>query len=425
MDYQIFFEKANEKHITNIQITEKQTINSSVELINGKMESFENYNNIDYAIKAEYNSKTVKTSTNYLGEDILDLLILKAEETDSNYADDYIDNKNIIERKPAINFEISEEIKKLKELDKLRIKYPNIKKLTTFFGESYTNTRIINSKGVDISTDSHLCSFLAEAIVEKKGECTSFDKKVLNTDKKKIDFESIIEDVMKKTVLQSQKEKIETKKYDILLDSNVSSRIIAHLTNMLSATNIRNQVSCLEKELNQSVFSDKLTIVEDPTNRELPGYRLFDDEGTETTKKTIIDKGIIKTFLYNIKEAKIKNNKSTGNGYQGIGVKNMYVVPGNNSFEELLKKLDYGIYITDYMGASGTSINTVNGQISIQIFGFLVKDGKLISGIEPSIMTTTIFELLNNIEEIDNKIEFTNTSTASPALLIKDISIAR
>ena len=84
-----------------------------------------------------------------------------------------------------------------------------------------------------------------------------------------------------------------------------------------------------------------------------------------------------------------------------------------------------GIYITDYMGASNTSINVVNGQISLQIFGFLVEDGKIVKGIEPSIMTTTIFELLNNIEEIGSDLTFTNTQVASPSIYIKDISIAR
>ena len=76
------------------------------------------------------------------------------------------------------------------------------------------------------------------------------------------------------------------------------------------------------------------------------------------------------------------------------------------------------------MGASGSSINSVNGSISIQIFGFLVKNGKIVSRIEPAIMTTTIFELLKNIEGISSELIFTNNSSASPSLLIKDISIA-
>ena len=193
---------------------------------------------------------------------------------------------------------------------------------------------------------------------------------------------------------------------------------------MLAGDAIRNKVSCLGDKLDKKVFSDKLTIVQEPTNKKYPGYRLFDDEGTKTSDITIIDKGKVKTYLYNIKEAKIKGIKSTGNGYGGIATRNMYARPGNVNIEELLKELDNGIYITDFMGSMSSAINIVNGQISLQVFGFIVKDGKIIKGFEPAIMTTTIFELLSNIETIGNDLVFTNTNCASPSILIKDISIA-
>ena len=102
----------------------------------------------------------------------------------------------------------------------------------------------------------------------------------------------------------------------------------------------------------------------------------------------------------------------------------MYAIPGKLSEEELLKKLDNGIYIADYMESGGTSINSVNGNISLQVFGFIDENGKFVSGIEPSILTTTIYELLSNIDEISNNLQFTYTSSASPSMLIKNISIA-
>jgi len=424
MNYKTFFKKAKEKGLTNIQVTEKQTIDSSVEIINSKMESFDDYNNIDYHIKAEYNGKTVKTSCNYLDTNILNLLILKAKKTDSYYEDEYLSNRKSIPKNKPLNFDISKEIMLLKGLDELKKEYDQVQKLTTYFSETYTNTRIINSNGVDISTDSHLCSFVVEAIAENNGEFTSYDRKVLETDKSKIDFISVTKDVLEKVMIQSNKIKLTTKKYTVLLDSYVAGKIISNITNMLSATSIRNKVSCLEKSLNKKVFSEKLTIIEDPNNKNYPGYRLFDDEGTATVKKFIIKEGVVNTILYDIKEAKLKSVEPTGNSYQGIGTKNMYVEPGKKSNLELIKSIKDGIYIIDYMGSMGSAISSVTGAISIQVFGFKVKDGVIVSGINPAIMTTTIFELLTNISEISSELKFTNTNSASPALLIDDISIA-
>ena len=425
MDYKNFFEQAKEKNITNIQVVEKTVIDSTVEILDGKIESYDDYNNVDYDIKAEYNGKTVKLNADYLDDETLNLIIEKCNITDSEYKDDYLDNNEKINQNKVLDFNIKNEIDKLIKIDNLREKYPGIKKLTTCFCENYTNTRIINSNGVDISTDSHLCTYIVEAITEKDGNFTSYDEKVLTTNKEEIDFETFAENVIKKTLIICNKEKIESKKYNIILDRKVASRIIASFGQMLSATAVRNKVSCLDGKIAKKLFSDKLSVIEDPTNKDYPGYRLFDNEGTRTYKKEIIKNGVVKTYLYNIKEAILAETQSTANGYDSISTKNMYVIPGNISDEDLLKKLDNGIYIADYMESGGTSINSVNGNISLQVFGFIVEKGKLVSGIEPSILTSTIYELLSNIEEISSNLQFTSTSSASPSMLIRDISIAR
>lgn len=424
MNYREFFNKAKEKGITNIQITEYTNIGSEGEILDGELDSFEDYNNIDYYIKAEYNDKTIKTRCNYLNEEIIDLLIMKSKSTDSKYEDEYLEKENKIEKEPDHEIDISEEMKTLKKLDKLKDNYPEIEKLATYFYEENIGTRIVNSNDVDMATNAYLCSFLVEAIAKNGNETTAYDRRILTTNKKEIDFENITKDVIEKTIIQNTKSKLETKKYDIILDNVVAGNIISHIVDMLAGAAIRNKVSCLENKLNKQVFDKKITIVEEPTNKKYPGYRLFDDEGTKTTNKTIIDKGTIKTYLYNIKEAKIKGVNSTGNGYSNINVKNMYLKPGKLTNEELIKNLKDGLYITDYMGSQSTSINNTNGQISLQIFGFIVENGKIIKGFVPAIMTTTIFELLSNVEEIGNDLVFTNTNVASPSLLIKDISIA-
>lgn len=425
MNYSEFFSNAKKLNITNIQIVEKLNIDSSVEIIDGKIESYDDSNIVNYSVKAEYNNKTVKLETEYLDDTILDLIINKCENTDSEYQDDYLINIENIEKNEVQEFNINKEIEKLIDLDKFRKKYNDIKKITSYFSETYTNTRIINSNDVDISTDSHLCTFIVEIITEQNGEFTSYDEKILTTDKNEINFKEFTESVIKKTLILRNKKKIETGKYNIILDKRVAGRIIGSFGHMLSASAIRNKISCLDDKINKKVFSDKLTVIEDPTNKNYPGYRLFDNEGTKTYKKYIIKDGVIKTKLYNIKEALLANTTSTGNGYDRISTKNMYVLPGKLSDDELLKKLDNGIYIADYMESGATSINSVNGTISLQVFGFIVENGKLISGIESSILSTTIFELLSNIEEIGEKLEFTATSFASPAMIINNISISR
>ena len=205
MNYKDFFEKAREKKITNVQIVEKTVIDSTVDILDGKIESYDDYNNIDYSLKAEFNGKTVKLNADYLDDNTLDLIITKCNITDSEYKDDYLNKIESIPKNDTIEFSIQKEIEQLIKLDKIRERYPEICKLSLCFCENYTNTRIINSNNVDISTDSHLCTFVVEAITEKNGDFTSYDEKVLTTDKSKINFAEFVESVIKKTILISDK----------------------------------------------------------------------------------------------------------------------------------------------------------------------------------------------------------------------------
>lgn len=425
MTSKTFFQKAKAKGIENIQIVETTENTGQIELINKELETFEISNHTGYQIKAEYNGKTVKAASDYLDESILDTIIMKATYTDSKYQDDYLTDKshnNKMDDMPQID--ISNELDVLKELDDIRKDYPEVNNLTLSYSEIYEKKRIVNSNGVDIETACHLYEFVPEIVTKEKDSTTSYDRVYLKTNKDSLNMkDNLIKDI-KMALKQAKKEKFKTQKYDIIVDSTVMKSILSNFIDMLSATNIRQKISCLEGKLNEKVFSDKLTIIEDPKNDDYPGATIFDDEGTETEKKEIIKDGVLKTYLYNIKEAKEQNQKTTGNGYSSISTRNMYIKPGDKTLEEMMKKLKNGIYITDCMGSMNTAINPNTGNISLQIFGFIIENGEIKCGFEPSVMTTTIFELLSNIEEIENQVTFIKQSVGSPCLLVKDISIA-
>lgn len=425
MTSKTFFQKAKAKGIENIQIVEITENTGQMELINKELETFEISNHTGYQIKAEYNGKTVKAASDYLDESILDTIIMKATYTDSKYQDDYLTDKshnNKMDDMPQID--ISNELDVLKELDDIRKDYPEVNNLTLSYSEIYEKKRIVNSNGVDIETACHLYEFVPEIVTKEKDSTTSYDRVYLKTNKDSLNMkDNLIKDI-KMALKQTKKEKLKTQKYDIIVDSTVMKSILSNFIDMLSATNIRQKISCLEGKLNEKVFSDKLTIIEDPKNDDYPGATIFDDEGTETEKKEIIKDGVLKTYLYNIKEAKEQNQKTTGNGYSSISTRNMYIKPGDKTLEEMMKKLKNGIYITDCMGSMNTAINPNTGNISLQVFGFIIENGEIKCGFEPSVMTTTIFELLSNIEEIENQVTFIKRSVGSPCLLVKDISIA-
>lgn len=424
MKYNEFLLIASQNQITNIQIAETSLNDVNINTKNGKLSDYNISSTKEYSIKAEYKGKTVKISTQYLDESIIDLIKIKSEYTDSNYQDMYLtDTSNNNHEKLAELPNQNSIISRLYDADSFRTKNKYIKELNLYFEEENKVVRIINSNGVDIATSSHLYELSIELVLKDKTTISDY-KTYIVTDYDALDIEKSINDLYTESVKMLKKDQLETKKYDIVLSKKVSSNILSSIIPMLSSANIRQKTSCLQNKLNKKIFSSKMSIVEDPTNKKYPGYSKFDIEGTKTYKKVIVENGMLKSYLYDIKEAKQQDIESTGNNYGGIDTRNMYILPGELSKEEILRKLNNGLYITDYMGAMSSSIDTNTGNISLQIFGLIVEDGKIKNGFEACIMTTSIFELFSNVEEIGKNIEFSKLSSASPELLIKNISIA-
>lgn len=422
MEYKELFSIAHKKGITNIQVAETTNHTTQTEVINKELETYENSYTTTYNIKAEHNGKTVKLVSDYLDEDILDQIIFKATYTDSAYEDEYLtdtSNNNEIDEEYIQNED--DILTKLYDLDRYR--NGEIYKLITYYTDNYDKKRIINSNGVDISTSSHHYEFYTEAIVKRGEDYSSFNNTWLTVSAKELDLDKYVLDTIEKAKKISSKDSIQTGKHDIIIDSTVLTTILSTFVTMLSGENIRKKFSCLENKLGKKIFSDKLTIIEEPTSKKYPGYTLFDNEGTPTKNKIVVDEGKLNTYLYNIKEAKYVKQNSTGNGFNSISTRNMYIKPGNKSLEELFSTLNNGIYITELMGADNTSINANTGNISIQIFGFIIENGKIKSGFKPCILTTNIFELFSNIEEIGSDLRFTTIAVGCPSILIKEISI--
>ena len=95
------------------------------------------------------------------------------------------------------------------------------------------------------------------------------------------------------------------------------SSMISSLKRSLFGENINKNKSKLVDKLNQKIASSKVTLIEEPHSKKYPFYyRSFDDEGVATSTKKIIDKGVLKTYLYNLESAKEANVETTGNGYK-------------------------------------------------------------------------------------------------------------
>lgn len=160
----------------------------------------------------------------------------------------------------------------------------------------------------------------------------------------------------------------------------------------------------------------------------------FDAEGSPTRRKNIIEKGQLKTLLYNLKTAAVAGKETTGNaskaGYDApIGLRpfTMYLAGGDMSEEQLLGKAGRGVYISDLQGLHAGA-SAVTGDFSLQSAGFLIENGVKTTPVKGFTVAGNFFELLKNITALADNVQLPRalgmTAFGSPTVLVEGLSVA-
>ncbi len=198
------------------------------------------------------------------------------------------------------------------------------------------------------------------------------------------------------------REKLEPGEYRVLLSPMIAGNLVEEVIKAANAGAVLFGFSFFhDKKPGDQVASENLTITDKPRDPELPKARGFDDEGVATRDKTIIERGVLKSFLHNTKTAKLMNAESTGNaGWLLPRPFNVEVAPGDLSPEEMLETLREGVYITNnwytrFQNHLEGTFSTVSRDAV-----FIVKDGKPVACTHRVRIADSMPRILKNIEAL-------------------------
>jgi len=136
--------------------------------------------------------------------------------------------------------------------------------------------------------------------------------------------------------------------YEALLGPMTFANFVEEIGESASAFHVDSGLSFLAEKLGEEVASGIFTLIDDPTLSGTYGACPFDDEGVPTRRKTIIDRGVLKTYLHNSTTAKKFDAETTANA--GLIVPrpfNLIVNGGGESLDKLISGIDDGIYVTN------------------------------------------------------------------------------
>jgi PmbA protein len=203
----------------------------------------------------------------------------------------------------------------------------------------------------------------------------------------------------------------------------------------LSGRSLYEKITPAAEKLGQRIFSQKLTITDDPLNDGYPGARSFDDEGVPCRPLTLVDRGVLKGFYYDLKYADKMGVSSTGHGYRsgpwggdpltakpGPFPSHLFIKPGAASLARLIAMMDRGIIVEGALGAH--SGNIPNGDYSIGVSpGLYVEKGQIAGRIKDAMVTGNIYQTLDSVVELGDTLSPSFAGAWVPPLLCDGVSV--
>ena len=238
--------------------------------------------------------------------------------------------------------------------------------------------------------------------------------------------ESVGKEAARRTLRRLGARKIASTKVPIVFDSDTSRSLLDAIFDAVNGDAIYRQSSFLEGKLGEAIASENVTIVDDGTIPEGFGTSPFDGEGVPSRRTVVIEKGVLKSYLLNTYTARKLGLQTTGSaarslaGSPGIGHGNFFLEKGARTAQQIIADIKRGLYVIDLMGFG---VNLVTGDYSRGATGIWIENGELTYPVEEITVAGNLKEMLNNIVEIGNDLEF-RSSIACPTLHIEGMTIA-
>jgi PmbA protein len=203
--------------------------------------------------------------------------------------------------------------------------------------------------------------------------------------------------------------------------------LIWRLVEATHARNVYEKVSPLTGRIGEQVLSEKLTLKDDPLDDRLPGARAFDDEGTPCRGLMLFEHGVLRAFYNDRFYAHKTGTEPTGHGWRGDvtarpqpSLAHLKLVPGEHSFEAMLKLMDRGVIGVMALGAH--SGNRLNGDYSIGLApGLWVEEGAIVGVVKDSLVSGNVYDDLKKVIAVEDRAH-NGPMGRLPSLLLDDVS---
>ena len=219
--------------------------------------------------------------------------------------------------------------------------------------------------------------------------------------------------------------------YRVILKNLAMGDLLGAFSPMFSADEAQKGCSLLAGREGQAIASALVTIHDDPLDAVAP--RAFDAEGTPCRSKAVVEAGVLKTLLHNLKTAAKAGVESTGNASRlrasaplGVAPSVLRVEPGERSFEALLRDMDGGLVVTEFEGLHA-GVDEVSGDFSLKASGFLVENGALMRPVSGVTVAGNFVDMMKRVVGLGDDFRFALPQSGyfgAPSVYVESLTVA-
>lgn len=229
----------------------------------------------------------------------------------------------------------------------------------------------------------------------------------------------------RRTLERMNPRKLPSQQAAIFFEPRISRSLLAAFAGAISGAAIARGTSFLKQELGKKIFSDAITITDDPLRKRGLASHAFDAEGVAAKKMALIENGVLTSWLLDCRSARQLKLQTTGHASRGLAgtphpsSTNLYIEPGTHTPQQLLQQFGNGFYVTETIG-HGT--NLLTGDFSVGASGFWIENGERTFPVSEVTIAGNLKDMFATLIAADD-LQF-KYATNAPTLAVPSMTIA-
>ena len=230
----------------------------------------------------------------------------------------------------------------------------------------------------------------------------------------------------RRTIRKLGAKKVATQRVPVVFDAETAGSLMGNLCSAVSGYSLYKGASFLAGQLGKPLAPEFVTVYDDGRVVGGLGSRPFDGEGLPTRRTTVVERGVLKSYLLDTYSGRKLGMASTGNASRSVGENpsvgptNFYLAPGTKTAQDIIKTVKQGLYVTDLIGFG---INMVTGDYSRGAAGFWIEGGELTYPVEEITIAGNLKDIFAGMEMIGSDLVFRGR-IASPTVKITEMMVA-